>query len=604
MNTRLTKLNSKFILSLMVVFFTSISEISAQVSIKGKVTDKANKEAIAYAKIQINSLNIGTLSDENGNYELKNFPNGEYILQCEFPGYQKIERKIKIENQIQTQNFELESFDMRLIEPDLPRIIQNFDEVFVKATKAETGSPTTFTNINKEQIKAQNFGQDLPYLLESTPSTVVTSDAGGGVGYTGVRIRGVDPTRTNVTVNGIPLNDSESHGVYWVNMPDFASSVENIQVQRGVGTSTNGAAAFGASMNIQTDKINREAYAEIANSYGSFNTIKNSVKAGTGLLNNHYTFDMRLSRIASDGFIDRASSDLKSFFVSGTYLGAKSLLKANVFSGKEQTYQAWYGVPESKLNGNQDSLTAHFYNNYYPGGMYQSATDSANLFSSNNRTYNIYNYNNETDNYQQTHYQLLYNYNVNSRLKLNLAGHFTHGEGYYEQYRQNDDFADYGLDTLFQGTDTITTTDLIRRRWLNNDFFGTVFSLDYISKKGLNVIFGGAVNQYNGKHYGEIIWARNASNSEIRDRYYDNDAKKTDVNAYLKLNKRFKKLTVFADLQVRTIAYSYLGLEQNIDGLVEAQQDTNFLFFNPKAGLVYSFNTENQIYTSFSIANR
>lgn len=584
-------------LFLSVLFCTTISNFFAQSTITGRVTSAGQNAPLVSARVYLeNSAYHQAISDFNGEYRINGVPSGEYVLVCEVTDFITERKNIRVEG----KNL---SVDFNLLPADGSRI-KELEEVFVKSTRASKSTPTTFTDISKEQIRAQNFGQDLPYLLESTVSTVVTSDAGAGVGYTGVRIRGVDPTRTNVTVNGIPLNDSESHGVFWVNMPDFASSVENIQVQRGVGTSTNGAAAFGASINIQTDRVNTEAYGAVDNSYGSFNTWKNSLKAGTGLISKHFAFDMRLSRIASDGFIDRASSDLKSYFFSGSYLGKKALLKANIFSGKEITYQAWYGVPEAKLKGSQDDLLNHFYTNYYPGGIYQDAADSANLFGSDPRTYNIYRYDNEVDNYQQTHYQLLYNYNFNARTRLNLAGHYTHGEGFYEQYRINDDFADYGLNPVIHGTDTITSTDLIRRRWLDNDFYGAVFSIDYTSANELNIIFGGAANQYKGRHFGEIIWARYASQSEIRDHYYDNEGNKNEANAYLKVNKGFKKLHAYADLQLRTISYSYLGVEE-VDGeLVDADQKVNYLFFNPKAGWTYDFNKFNQLYASVAFANR
>ncbi|MGV3631448.1 MAG: TonB-dependent receptor [Bacteroidota bacterium] len=594
------------IICLTLLFVASIAQFRAQITIKGKITDMESGEPILFAKVFLENQKTGVLSDLDGNYELKNVVPGTYFLRGEIIEYENFREEIKVGDKNLTVNIRMKALPKVLDGGPImeKEPVREMDEVFVLSTRAQKSSPTTFTDISREEIKAKNFGQDLPYLLESTVSTVVTSDAGAGVGYTGVRIRGVDPTRTNVTVNGIPLNDSESHGVFWVNMPDFASSVENIQVQRGVGTSTNGAAAFGASINVLTDKVNAQPYASIDNSYGSFNTWKNSVKAGTGLIDKRFAFDMRLSRIASDGYIDRASADLKSYFVSGTYVGKKSLLKANIFSGKEVTYQAWYGVPEAKLKGNEDSLLTHFYNNYYPGGIYQDAADSANLFSSDPRKYNLYRYDNEVDNYQQTHYQLLYNYNFSRRLRLNLAGHYTHGQGYYEQYRQEDELSDYGLDPVVQGSDTLTTTDLIRRRWLNNDFYGAVFSLDYFSAKGLNIILGGGANQYKGRHFGEIIWARYASQSEIRDHYYDNESLKNDANVYLKMNKRFKKLNVFADLQLRHINYSFLGLEE-VDGeLLEAQQKVNYTFFNPKAGLTYDFNTFNQLYTSFAVANR
>jgi iron complex outermembrane receptor protein len=566
----------------------------SQNTISGKVVNSKN-EVISNCKIIIKALNLSTLSDKQGFFQFKNIPSGKFKIIV------KNENFINYEKQIDVKDGQV-LINVVLIEKSLKT--NEVDEVFVNATRANNSSGTTYSTLNKEQIKAQNFAQDLPYLLETTPSTVVTSDAGAGVGYTGVKIRGVDPTRTNVTVNGIPLNDSESHAVYWVNMPDFASSVNNLQIQRGVGTSTNGAASFGASINVQTDKINKEAYCEVSNTYGSFNTWKNSIKVGSGLLNNKFAFDLRLSRVKSDGYIDRASSDLKSYFISGAYVGKKSLLKLNVFSGKEITYQAWYGVPEAKLIGNNDSLLNHFYNNYYPGGVYQNEKDSTNLFSSKNRTYNYYRYDNEVDNYQQNHYQLLYNFTINPKFKINLAGHYTHGEGYYEQFRQNDDFETYNLTPIDTGLGQINSTDLIRRRWLDNDFYGGVFSFEYNTLKSFSIMLGGAINQYEGKHFGEIIWAEYASQSEIRDHYYDNKAKKIDGNVYLKMNKKFNKLNTFLDLQLRTISYSYLGIDESNGQLIEAQQKANFTFFNPKFGLNYDINATNQVYTSFSIANR
>jgi iron complex outermembrane receptor protein len=603
MKTRqIKKVAKKLSLSLIsMLSIASFSQTFAQSKITGTIKNEKNSEVILGAKIFLESTNFKTSSDLNGQFEMKEIPDGTYIFRCEILDYANFMKTVKVKGKDLNINIEMISNSPK----DNILLQKNEQEVFVSSTRATNQMPVTFTEINKEQIEKQNFGQDLPYLLESTPSTVVTSDAGAGVGYTGVRIRGVDPTRTNVTVNGIPLNDSESHGVYWVNMPDFASSVDNLQVQRGVGTSTNGAGAFGASINVQTDKINEKAYGEIDNSAGSFNTFRNTVKAGTGLLDSKFAFDMRLSRISSDGFIDRSSSNLKSYFVSGAYVGKKSTLKANVFSGKEITYQAWYGIPEAKLKGNPDSLTAHFYNNYYPGGIYQNAADSANLFNpKNNRTYNQYRYDNETDNYQQSHYQLLYNYEFSKNLSVNLAGHYTHGAGYYEQYRYDDDFSKYGLTLIDTGNGSISSTDLIRRRWLNNDFYGGIFSFNYKNSKGLNLILGGGANQYKGRHYGEIVWARYASQSEIRDTYYDNSATKNDNNIYLKVNKVVNKFNFFADLQVRSISYSYLGVDEYNGNFIDIQQKVNFTFFNPKAGLTYNFNPYNKVYASFAIANR
>ena len=564
---------------------------NAQHSIKGKVTNQEGSP-IPGARINIENTYNGAYTNSEGVYLLNDIKDDSLRLNISFIGYETQYFNLVLKDTDLEQNLIL-----------IPSALM-MEEVQVAAVRATEKTPTTYTNLNEKEIQKNNFGQDLPYLLQSTPSTVVTSDAGAGVGYTGIRIRGVDPTRTNVTVNGIPLNDSESHGVFWVNMPDFASSTDNIQVQRGVGTSSNGAAAFGSSINVKTDNIRKDTYAELDNSGGSFNTLRNTIKVGTGLINNKFVVDARLSRISSDGYIDRANSNLTSYYLSGAWIGKKSIIKANVFSGKEKTYQAWYGIPEAKLKGNMDSLTSHFYTNYYPGGTYQTAKDSVNLFNSDSRKYNYYNYKNETDNYQQTHYQLHFSHVFNPKISLNLASHFTHGEGYYEQYRIDQKFKTYGLDTIFKGNDTISNTDLIRRRWLDNNFYGAIFSVSFNNLKNFKAIIGGGANQYDGKHFGEIIWARNASSSEINQHYYDNIARKSELNGYVKLNYQIKKANVFADLQVRHIGYDYNGDDQYYANLVPLKQNVEFTFFNPKAGIMYDFNNKNNLYASFSMANR
>ena len=443
------------------------------------------------------------------------------------------------------------------------------DEVSVNAIRAKTNTPIAFTNLNKQQIEKSNLGQDLPFLISSTPSVVTTSDAGAGIGYTGFRIRGTDPSRINVTINGIPLNDSESQGVWWVNMPDFASSLENIQIQRGVGTSTNGAAAFGASINLQTIGLNTKAYAITNNSVGSYNTLKNNIEFGSGLINNKFTFDARLSRISSDGYIDRATSDLNSLYVQGTYFDDNSTLKGIIFSGNERTYQAWNGVPLIYLDSN--------------------------------RTFNSYTYENEVDNYAQTHYQLHYSKNLNQKTILNIAAHFTHGEGYYEQEKLDQALLDYNLSNIILTNDTITSTDLIRRKWLNNDFGGITFSVKHV-KENLNLIFGGAANKYSGQHYGNIIWAEYASNGNYNHEYYRNIATKFDNNIYLKSNyKASNNTSVFLDLQLRSLNYEFNGVE--ISGDIDLQE-VNLEFFNPKFGLSHYLNKNQLFYASYAVANK
>lgn len=471
----------------------------------------------------------------------------------------------------------------------------NLKEVVVSSTRATELTPMTFNEVSKVEIQEQNFGKDLPYLLEMTPSAVTTSDAGAGVGYTGIRIRGSDATRVNITLNGIPYNDSESQGTFWVNMPDFASSVSSIQVQRGVGTSTNGAGAFGASVNIETGGLKKDAYAELDNAFGSFNTRKHTIMVGSGLINNHFAFDARLSQINSDGYLDRASSDLSSYFLSGGYYGENALIQLNVFSGHETTYQAWYGTPESRINNDVEGMNAYISRN----GLSEAEAD--NLLNS-GRTYNFYSYDNEVDDYSQDHYQLITAFDFTDELTLNAALHFTHGEGYFEQYKEDEDFSDYGLDNIDVGGTTISSTDLIRRRWLNNNFYGLTYSLDYTPSNSFNFTLGGAWNEYDGDHYGEIIWAQYASNSQIRQRYYENNGLKKDFNVFAKANWQLnEKLSIYGDLQYRTIDYSLAGVDN--DQTVFDENHT-YGFFNPKAGLRYQLDQNSSVYASFAVGQK
>lgn len=529
----------------------------AQESLRGKVVESGNGEALIGASIWLEGIGKGAISDENGQFEIKKLSPGTYTAKVSYVGYRTQSQKVKVPSSLEVL-FELEMTDLLT------------EEFIVSATRASDLTPTTFQVIDKEQIAQRNLGQDIPILLNFTPSVVSHSDAGAGIGYTGIRIRGTDQTRINVTVNGIPLNDAESHGVFWVNMPDFASSVENIQIQRGVGTSTNGAATFGASLNIQTDTRQDEAYAQIDNGFGSFNTWRHTVKAGTGLLNERFTVDARLSKISSDGYVDRAFSDLTSWFISGGFHSENHVLKFNAFSGQEQTYQSWNGLPESKLEDD--------------------------------RRDNFYTYENETDNYQQDHYQLIYAGEVGSNWKTNFALHYTYGRGYFEQYREDDDFASYGLPDVILGEETISSTDIIRRRWLDNDFFGFVGSVNYVSDDGKwDLILGGGANRYDGDHFGEIIWARIAGDTDIRERYYDNNAVKDDRNIYAKANWEVSEgLYLFGDLQFRGIDYSFFGINDD-QRIVDGQQ--SYSFFNPKFGLSYERGNKTW-YASYAVANR
>ena len=464
------------------------------------------------------------------------------------------------------------------------------DEFEVTTNRVEENSPVAHENISKEEIEANNHGVDLPILLDQATSIVTTSDAGAGVGYTGIRVRGTDATRVNITINGIPFNDAESHGVFWVNMPDLSSSTNDIQIQRGVGSSTTGASSFGATVNLSTlSTVNStKPFGEISNSFGSFNSIKNTVRLGSGLIDGKWNFEGRLSNIQSDGFIDRADADLKSYYISGSYLGENTSVQALIFSGHEKTYQAWYGAPLRFLNSNVDS----------------------------NQTYNPYDYENEIDNYRQTHYQLHITNKSIKNLKLNTSFHYTRGMGYFEQYvgtehnavMYNGDYvwgknllSYYNLDDIIISGDTISQTNLIRRRWLDNHFYGLVFSADYTADK-FNLILGGGANQYLGGHFGEVIWAQYSSNGPIRHRYYDNDAIKNDINIYGKLNYDLNKdFNAYLDLQYRFVSYEFTGLNNDRSPL---DQTANLNFFNPKAGMNYRLNSSNNIYGFVGVGNK
>lgn len=454
--------------------------------------------------------------------------------------------------------------------------INQLDEVLVSAIRVTSKTPVSFSNLSQKEIKTRNLGQDIPILMNYMPSVVTTSDAGNGLGYTGIRVRGSDATRVNVTINGIPYNDSESHGTFWVNMPDFASSLQSVQLQRGVGTSTNGAGAFGASLNMLTDSYSEKAAGEISNSFGSFNTKKHTVKFSTGLLNDRFEIAGRVSTLKSDGYIDRASSDLKSYFLQGTYVGKTTLIKALAFGGNEKTYQSWNGIDGETLLSNRTFNSA---------GIYTDELGQTRF------------YNNETDNYQQDHYQLHWNEKVSNNWNTNLAFHYTKGKGYYENYKEEADFSSYGLTPISINGNSINTTDLIRQKWLDNDFYGTTFSANYQSG-AIEFIFGGSYNKYEGNHFGNVIWARFASQSELGDRYYDDVATKTDGTAFAKANYKVnEKWSLFGDLQVRNVHYKANSYET---GLV----NDNFSFFNPKAGVNYSINFKNNLYFSYARTNR
>ncbi len=444
----------------------------------------------------------------------------------------------------------------------------------VLAIRAADKAPFAKTNLAQKDIEKNNLGQDLPFLLSQTPSVIINSDAGNGVGYTGIRIRGTDATRINVTLNGIPYNDAESQGTYFVDLPDIASSANSIQVQRGVGTSSNGAGSFGGTINLATNELNKTFYAEVNNSYGSYHTWKNTFKFGSGIIGKHVTIDGRLSKISSDGYVDRAKTDLKSFYVSTAWTDENNSFRLNIFSGKEKTYQAWNGIPEIYLK------TDRTYNS--------AGEDQPNKP-----------YDNQTDNYTQTHYQLFYNHQFNQYWKTNAAVFLTKGAGYYEEYKGNATLNNYGLPDYFDGTNVITTTDLVRRLWLENNFYGTIFSVQH-QKNKTQFTAGGGWNKYDGKHFGEIIWAKVQPAIPLNYRWYNLTAYKNDFSLYSKWTEQWSsQWQSFFDMQYRTVNYHINGFRDNPNIII----NQNYHFFNPKMGITYSKH-EWQAYASYAIAGK
>ena len=549
--------------------------------ITGQVVDGLNGTPLAGASVELSTYGA-TLTSEDGHFDFRITRPGTYVIRITNVGYAAYDSTITAPSATPFR-------------ATLSRINLFMQPVEVRALRAGDKAPFTKTNLDKQQIEAVNLGQDLPFILNSTPSVTINSDAGNGVGYTGIRIRGTDATRINMTLNGIPYNDAESQAIFFVDLPDFASSVNSIQVQRGIGTSSNGAGAFGATINFSTNEFNEKPYAESNNSYGSFNTWKNTVKAGSGLIDGHFTIDARLSRLSSDGYIDRATSDLHSFYLSAAWLTDKSSLRFNILSGKEKTYQAWNGIPGAKLFGDKAALDQHYNNNL--GYLYFTQADSLNLYNSNKRTYNYFTYNNQTDNYQQDHYQLFFNHQINEKLSFNVAGFLTRGRGYYEEYQQQAAYADYGLADPVAGGDTIRSTDLVRQQWLDNYFYGGIFSAQY--KDGpTQLTLGGGWDKYDGKHYGNVIWAQNGNIGKDY-KYYNVPAHKTDFNVYGKWQQQLTDhLSFFADMQYRRVGYELEGFKNNPSLLISRHYD----FFNPKAGLTWSGH-EWQTYLSWSHAS-
>lgn len=534
--------------------------------ISGKVTD-IDGQPLQGAAIMIEKSFLGVMSGHDGTYSFSGLRDGNYTLRISFIGYETQTREVNLKGQA-------------VVDAAMTALSYMTGEVMVNATRAGSNTPLAYSTIDREVLTKSNVSQDMPYLLSLTPSMVETSEAGTGIGYTGMRIRGTDANRINVTIDGIPLNDAESHTVFWVDLPDLASSVDNIQIQRGVGTSSNGAGAFGATVSIQTLTPGIEPSAEVSTSYGSFNTMKNTVAASSGMLGNKFAVQMRYSDIRSDGYIDRTWSDHRSAFVSGMFRNKRSLLKANIILGEEHTGLGWWGVPRDSLAINRT---------YNPAGEYTDENG------------NIQYYKNESDNYNQDHYQLIYSFNAGEYLTLNTALHYTRGKGYYEEYREDQEIAGYGLNPFTIGGETISSTDLIRRKWLDNHFYGLVYSLNY-RRNRVELTAGGGINSYLGDHYGTVIWMRSAGNSEKDFRWYFNESVKSEFNIYGKINYGLSEQTrIFGDLQYRYIDYDMEGLD---DDQKDLSQDHRYGFFNPKAGIFHAINDNQDAWLSFSVANR
>jgi len=552
-----------------------------QVKLSGVIL--GDDEPLAGASIVIDQTFYGVSTDSNGNFEMKNMKAGDYTLKVSFIGFETQEVKVSLQS------------DKKIKVILIPESVLT-DEVLVSATRAGNKTPVAYSNVTKEQLESQNLGQDIPYLLQLTPSFVATSDAGAGVGYTNFRIRGTDLNRINVSIDGIPISESESHGTWFVDIPDLASSLENIQVQRGVGTSANGAAAFGGSIDLQTNTLNKEPSAEYRTSVGSFNTFKNTVSAGTGLLDSKFTFDVRLSKVKSDGFIDRAYSDLKSFFVSGGYYTKKSVLKINIFSGLEETYQSWWGVPSVRLNNDIAGMQQ------YEDNWLYTPDETQHMINSDSRTYNYYTYDNQIDHYQQDYYHLHFSHQFNEYLHMNTGLHYRRGRGYYENYKADQDLQKkYNIPYPVVGNDTVFSSDLVNRKWLDNDFYGGVFALNH-KKDRVDFTLGGGWNTYDGEHFGNVIWAQYLGNVAPNYEWYRGNGLKKDFNIYSKFSYQLTgKINIYADLQYRNINYKITGIH---DDLRDISQEHDYNFFNPKLGIFYQPADNQKIYASFAIANR
>ncbi len=563
---------------LLFIFISLCYNIEAQIRISGTVVND-NSERLVSASVFLVGTNYAVITNESGTFELSDISPGNYTLKCTYVGYRDYITELNV----------IENMSLDI---NLNVALYHLEKIQITANRLEDKSPFSFVELDKKMLQKKYSAQDIPVLLEHTPSVVSSSDAGGGVGYTGMRIRGSDATRINVTINGVPLNDSESHGVFWVDLPDFSNSIEELQIQRGVGPSTNGAGSFGASLNLKTNNIYQNPFIGINSSFGSFNTKKLAFSVNTGLINNSFQIEGRYSIINSDGYIDRSESDLNSWYFSATKIGKRSSLRFNAFSGKERTYQAWWGTPEAKLSSDL-TLEDHYYNNL--GSTYLNVLDSINLFDS-DRRYNYYLYENQVDDYKQDHYHLVHALQIGDRLNINSTLFYTKGKGFFEECRINDELQNYGI------SDSIMNTDLVRRRWLDNDFYGLIVNSEYHFTDHKRLLVGASYNKYHGDHFGQLIRAEKIDVEDRSRHYYDNSGRKTDFNAYAKADFAISnKMSFFGDIQLRRINYSAGGLD---NGFTMVDIDTSYTFINPKLAISYDINEKKHFYFSYSKAQR
>lgn len=571
-----------------VIFFSFFScMLNAQFNISGQV-ENLKGESLEFVSVFLEGTKYAAVSDGRGFYKITDVPSGSYSLKATYVGYDSVVIPINIRS---------ESVVDILFEGEIFHV----DEIEIQATRAGELSPFTRTEIGKSQLEKENLGQESTFLFQWVPSVVVTSDAGAGIGYSGMRLRGSDQTRINVTLNGVPVNDAESSGLFWVNMPDLMNSVSSVQIQRGVGTSTNGPGAFGGTVSINTSDLRINPFAELSASYGSFNSHKLSLKLGTGLMSDKYYLEGRFSNIHSDGFVDRATSDLKSYYFSASRITSKSSLKFNLFSGDERTYQSWNGVPEVKINGTEDEIRDFYFDNV--GSIYLTQDDSLNYFNS-DRRYNYYTYNNQVDKYRQTHLQLIHAYSPKPDFRTKVTLFYTRGRGHYEEFKPRSKWSSYGLPAIENDDGTKwDRSDIIRRRWLDNHLVGINADATHKVGEALDLDLGASGQYYVGDHFGNIIDSSIPIPSITREyKYYDNTGRKSEASTYLRATyKPINKFSIYGDLQLRFVDYNIHGIDKYIH---EVDIDNSYTFFNPKFGVNFQPAKNHLVYVSGAIAHK